>query len=150
MNEIDIVKEHSLAYIVYAIGLHLIDSDKDFDRDAIDDEWNTRVLPWAKEFYYSKEYNDETRPLMDCLNEFIAKKIEESKLKNFNVHVGMRYTCDVIVQAKTEEEAKAIASSHIEDIDIEDCDFASDDYDAWIETEPVRGDIITKDGWKAI
>lgn len=55
-------------------------------------------------------------------------------MKNlYNVHVGLRYTADILVEAETEEKAKEIVSSNLDAIDYSDMDFTSDDYDVWRE-----------------
>lgn len=53
-------------------------------------------------------------------------------MNTYNVHVGTRYTTDIFVEANTMEEAIDIAQQNLDNI-IVDEDFASDDYDAWVE-----------------
>lgn len=53
--------------------------------------------------------------------------------KLYNVHVGMRFTTDILVEATNPEEAKRIVTNNLDSIDIDDLNFASDDYDVWEE-----------------
>lgn len=84
----------------------------------------------------------------DCCRVLSEEERTPAPLKLYNVHVGMRYTTDVLVEATSPAEAECIVSDNLDGIDIGDMDFANDDYDTWEEKPEDYPEcyVLTKDG----
>lgn len=68
-------------------------------------------------------------------------------MKTWKIHTGMRFVKDFEIEAKTKEEAmEKLENSGLldENFNINDWEFANDDYDVWeIESKIQIGDIVT-------
>lgn len=49
----------------------------------------------------------------------------------YNVHVGMRFTTDIVVEADDINSAINKASYKLDELDMSELEYASEDYDAW-------------------
>lgn len=61
--------------------------------------------------------------------------MKSTKKKLYNVHVGVRYTADILVEAENEDIAKDIVSNHLDSIELDTMKYAGEDYDIWEENE---------------